>query len=285
MYSSLTHTSRYRKLTPLLFVLLAVLAVYGPTLRWLFDRWMLGVWYNAHGLLVPFISGYMIWMRLRSSATINPLNSSGTGLIFLVGALLLHVVDTVMWTQILSALSIVPAMIGLSLIFFGSAATRSIWLPLLLLVFMVPIPSAFLQPIVNFMRSITAAGASIVLNLIGVPLFHTGTYIEIPNAVINVAHACSGFATFSATLAFTALLLWLYPMKLKAMGLLLLTVLPVALTANIIRNVFLIMLTLNYGLQILDTFWHPLSGYIMYIIAIGIQLVIYNVTLKTPAEK
>ena len=271
--------------SPYFFALLAFFAVYGPTFKWLFDRWMMGVWYNAHGILIPFATGYLVWRRLRTTELIQTRNSNIAGLILLTGSLLLHVADTVIWSQVLSALSIVPAVVGLSMIFIGFSATKSIWLPLLLLVFMIPIPSAAIQPIVVLMRSITAVGASIGLQLIGVPLIRTGTYIEIPNGLVNVANACSGFATFSATLAFTAFLLWFFVISYKGMGFLLLTVLPVALAANIIRNIFLILISYYFGMQILETFWHPLSGYVMYLIAICIQTSIYLSFQKRKEER
>ena len=135
---------------PLLLTIAAFIGVYAPTFSWLYHRWMMGVWFHAHGVLVPFVSGYMIWKKVKTIDTFGGEGGSPIGLFFLIPAVLLHIVDTVIWTQILSALSIIPAIIGLCFLFLGRSVTLSLWFPLSLLIFMIPVPSGVVQPIILF---------------------------------------------------------------------------------------------------------------------------------------
>ena len=269
-----------RRVFPLVLTLVAFVGVYAPTLVWLFDRWMMGVWYHAHGLLVPFISTYLIWKKLKSPSSPDAGADSGLGFLFLIPALLMHVADTVIWSQILSAVSIVPAVIGLSFIFIGRDKTLSIWVPLILLIFMIPIPSAAIQFIVIFLRTATAIGTAFVFDLLDVPVLRSGSILEMPNAAVNIANACSGFSTMLATLIFTILLLYIWKLGHLGKFILLAMVIPVAIFSNIVRAITLIALIMQYGRTILGTFLHPLSGYVAYLIAIGLQAALHIILRK-----
>ena len=53
-----------------------------------------------------------------------------------------------------------------------------------------------------------------------------------------------------------------------------------AIFANIVRAITLIALIMLYGNTILGTFLHPLSGYVAYFIAIGLQVALYIILRK-----
>jgi len=256
----------------LVMVALLFLAVYGPTLVWLWKRWMMGVWYQSHGILIPFVSAWLVWRRLKSWQGKGADQGSALGFFFLVPALFMHVVDTRLWTQILSALSIVPAAIGLSFLFLGRSRTLAIWFPLVLLFLMIPIPSVAFQPIILVLRKLTAVGTEAVLRLAGIPLVRTGTVLEFTNGALNIDDPCSGLTTLMATLAFTVIAIYVWPTGTRRSLLFLMLAPLVALCANIIRVLILTFMFINFGEESLDTFWHPLSGYLAYVFGIGFQI-------------
>ena len=42
-----------------------LLVLYVPTLIWLWGRWTLSVWHNAHGLLIPPVVAYFVYQELK----------------------------------------------------------------------------------------------------------------------------------------------------------------------------------------------------------------------------
>ena len=269
---------------PLVLTVAIFVAVYLPTIIWLYHRWMMGVWYQAHGILVPLVSGYLIWKKEKQFfLSEHAVQGSPLGLLFLIPAVLMHILDTVLWTQILSAVSMIPAIIGISFLIFGRSFTLRNWFPLGLLVFMIPVPSAAIQPVILFLRKTTAAGVAFILQSIGVTFVKSGTAFELSNATVNIGDPCSGFATLSATLAFTVTAVYLWPVGFCRSAVLILSAVPVAITANVLRNIILFFLVRKYGAGVLDTFLHPLSGYVMYLIAIALQTWIF-VKLKRTRE-
>ena len=85
----------------LLLVILCVelAALYAPTLRWLYGRWTLSVWHNAHGLFIPPLIAWMVWQELKRHRDL-PASSSAWGFLLLVPALALQIIDTGMHTEL-----------------------------------------------------------------------------------------------------------------------------------------------------------------------------------------
>ena len=116
--------------------------LYAPTVAWLVERWTRGVWsQNAHGMFVPLVVGYVAWLKLRETRAL-PREGSWLGFLFLVPALMLHAVDAGINTQLLSAISLIVAMPGLSFLLLGTERTTRVLLLFPFLVFMLPLPFA-----------------------------------------------------------------------------------------------------------------------------------------------
>ena len=249
-------------------VLAELVLLYAPTLRWLYERWTLSVWHHAHGLMIPPVVAYFVRQELRSLAHV-PKESSAWGFALLVPALALHVLDTSMMTQLLSAASIVLALPGLSLLFLGPTRTRAIVFPLMLTAFALPIPLALTEPVHMVLRQIATAACAFVLPLIGVPVFAEGTTLHLAVSPVQISDACSGFSTLYASVALAYLTAYTTP-GVGRKALILAAAAPLAITANVIRVITLVLLTAWRGPEILDTFIHPLSGMLTFAMALPV---------------
>jgi exosortase len=216
----------------------------------------------------------LIWQTLKDEKFEGDRDGSALGFLFLVPGLLLHVLDNLLWSQILSSISIVPTLVGLSFLLLGRSAARSILVPLLLLLLMIPIPMAFSQPIILLLRKSTAFGAEHVMMLLGYPIHRWETALELAAGTLIVDNACSGVTTLYATVTYTIIILHTWPPGPLRSIVCVALALPMTLLANVLRIVFLCLITVHYGVEILNTFIHPLSGYPAYFVAIGLQTVV-----------
>lgn len=258
-----------------------LLAVYWPTMYWLGHRWSLGVWFHTHGWAVPPIAGWLIWMRLKDTDRL-PRDASAWGFAFLIPAVLLQVLDALLRFELLSAVSLVLVIPGLSLLFLGRARTRRIWFGLFFLVFAVPIPLFVVRKVHMVLRHIAAVGTENILAL-GYEVQREGTLLEVGPESIQIADACSGFATLMALTMAGMLLVYLTPSSLRRKLAVIALVFPIAALANVVRCVLLTMLVLAFGTDILHTFLHPLSGVVTFILALGLlQLAMLLIMPKAP---
>lgn len=258
-------------LSPAARVLLAVVAIelvalYAPTVSWLIERWTLSVWHNAHGMLIPFAVAWFAWQELRPLRGL-PRQASAWGIPFLLAALAMHVLDTGMHTQILSAASIVIALPGLSLLLLGATRTKAIAFPLLFMVFMLPLPLALTERIHLVLREITTAATAWIVPLLGISVYAEATALHLREGILFVGDACSGFSTLYASCAVAALAAYStndWRGRALALGF----AVPLAIAANILRIVLLVLVVRWMGLTALDTWIHPASGFLTFLLAL-----------------
>lgn len=259
---------RPRPSLSLWLVAVGLAVLFAPTLVWLWGRWTLSVWHHAHGLLILPVVAYFVREELQAVRHL-PASASAWGFAILVPALALHAIDAGMHTELLAAAAIVLTLPGLSLLFLGVPRTRVILIPLLFLAFALPIPLTFTEAIHLQLRYIATAATSAVIPHLGIPVFVDGTTLHLANGSLQVADACSGFSTLYAALAVA--FLTAYTTKSPARRVLvLLSATPLAIVANALRVIALVVLVEWRGEAVLETFIHPLSGIMTFALALPV---------------
>jgi len=252
--------------------LAAVLALFGlvyyPTIAWLFDRWTMSVWHNAHGMLIPVVVGYFAYHELARKRRVQA-GSSAWGFAFLVPALALHVLDTGMHTQLLSAASIVIALPGLSLLFLGRERTLAIAFPLAFMAMMLPIPLALTESLHLVLRQIATVASSAIIPLLGITAYTEGTTVHLAGATLQVGDGCSGFSTLYAAVAVAALTAYGTPGWRRRI-LVLAAAAPIAIAANVLRVTMLIAIVDWTHVDVLSTWIHPASGMMTFALALPV---------------
>ncbi len=257
-----------RGMTLLWFVGIQLIVLYAPTLAWLWDRWTLSIWHHAHGLLILPVVGYLVWKKLREVRHL-PQSSSAWGFVIIIPALALHILDTGMHTQLLAAAALVIALPGLFLLFVGFQRTKEILFPLIFLVFTLPIPLAFTEQLHLVLRKIAAVSTAFIVPKLGILLIADGMTLHIPNGTLYIADACSGFSTLYAAIAIACLTAYTCP-DLRRRILVLAAAAPIAIAANIVRVVLLVLLVHWKGMDILSTQWHIISGLFTFVLALPV---------------
>jgi exosortase len=252
----------------LLFVAAAVVALYAPTAAWLWGRWTMSVWHNAHGALVPPLVAYLAYLELKDRRSL-PIDASRLGFVFLVPALILHVLDTAMHTEVLSAISLILILPGLSLLFLGAARTKAIAFPLAFMVFALPIPLSLTETLHMVLRQVATVATAAAVPLLGIPLFAEGTTLHLAEADLVVGDACSGFSTLYAAAAVACLTAWQAP-SWGRRALVLAMAGPLAIGANVLRIILLVVVVEKTGVDVLETWIHPASGMLTFALALPI---------------
>jgi exosortase len=249
-------------------VALQFIVLFAPTLVWLWQRWTMSVWQNGHGILVTGLVLYLVRGELLKMKAL-PVDSNGLGFAILVPALLMHMLDTGIHSQLLSAVALVVALPGFSLLFLGTVRTKAILFPLATLLLTLPIPLVFTESIHLALRHIATKSVAFLLKMIGVPVFSTGTLLEVEGGSLMVADACSGFATLYAAMTI-AILTAYFCTSVTRRILLILIAAPLAIAVNVVRVLVLALLVNWFGLDILATSAHEISGLLTFMVALPV---------------
>src|ERR1017187_6662982 len=166
---------------------------------------------HSHILLVPFITGYLLYIRRgRLSAAYR---SSIAGMVTEGGIGIAALAAGIEWRGSLSindglalmALAFVTFVAAGGFLFLGSKWMGAAAFPVAFLIFMVPLPDAAVDWLENASMLASAEAAALYFNIAGTPMVRHGTVFELPGIVLQVAQECSGIRS-SCVLFITSLL-------------------------------------------------------------------------------
>lgn len=226
--------------------------------------------YYSHGFLIPIISGFLIWQK-RKQIEETEFVFSWWGLWFILAAVLIHLLGTILYVFSISGFSIFFLIIGLSLFIFGRNITRIIFFPLIFLIFMFPVPEAFISTISFPMKMLVAKTGVDIVSFLGIPTFREGFNISIPAGNLLVGNPCSGLRSLISFMALGSVFAYIIDFSLtKKIALFLLSI-PIAILSNIVRVPILILISHFWGLEAAapDTFWHTASGVFVFVIGLA----------------
>lgn len=251
-------------------LLAAALAVFWPTLGWMAERFTAPDSFYSHGWLIPFASAWLAWQR-REMLQERDLRGSLWGFALLIPALALHTLAVAWHIGFLSGFAMVAAMWGLVWTCGGLHALRILRVPLAFLFFMVPLPGTVLLETSFRMKLVAADWAARVLHVIGIPAQQGGSIIIVPGLRVVVDDTCSGLRSL---ISLTALaVLWAAAVLPRSARLwqrmvLVASSIPIALVANAIRIVVLVLLGTLYGPRVAEGFVHTGSGLLLFSVAL-----------------
>ncbi|UZK67725.1 exosortase V [Sphingomonas sp. M1-B02] len=163
----------------------------------------------------------------------------------------------------------------------GGPAMRRLWFPLIYLGFVFPPPDTVVAFITMPMKAMVSQAAIALLAALGYPIGGAGVMIVIGQYELLVAAACSGL---NSIITLSALALFYVYVRHQANPLysllLALTVVPIALIANFVRVLTLILLTYYAGDAPAQGFLHDFAGLLTFATALGAVLLVDAVALR-----
>ena len=225
----------------------------------------------AHG---PIVLGIIVWLmtRIQPPALGNVSRTQkvlGFGLIAV--GFVMYVVGRSQSLPILDVTALLPLCLGAVLVVGGTPALRVYWFPLLFLVFLIPLPGFVLDMLTLPLKERVSSIAEALLYSAGLPIGRSGVTLTIGQYQLMVADACSGLNSMFSLSAMGVLYLFLMGHRSVARNVfLLLLILPIAFLANLVRVIFLILLTYYFGDEAGQGFLHGFAG--MFLFVIGLVL-------------
>lgn len=250
-----------------------LLVAYIPTIAWILERWFEKESYYGHGVLIPFVSLFIVWQRreiLRK--TIEDKKWTMNGLWIVTAALLIHMPCAALRVGFVSGFTFVFALYGLILFFFGKEMTRKLTFPIFFLFTMIPLPLVWISGLTVQLKLFATHISTILLNVIGFPCVSQGNLILMPNSRILIEAPCSGLRSLISLLTLGLLFAYMLKGTLIRKILLFLSSIPIAIATNIVRILFLATVNDLYGEKIAMGFVHDASGFMVFALAFAMLM-------------
>ena len=153
-------------------------------------------------------------------------------------------------------------------------------LPILYLVFMIPLPAIIWNKIAFHMQLFGSYLTEQVVVLMGIPIFREGNVLHLANTTLEVVDACSGLRSLTTLFALSAVFAILSSHSTFQKWILFLAAAPIAIFANIVRLSATALLASKYGGDVAQGFLHDFSGLVVFAVGIILLVTVSNMLKK-----
>jgi exosortase len=250
-------------------LVVAVIASYAQSVWDLMQTWMSESSYT-HGFVVAPIAAFILWQR-RDGLKEVPIRPSLVGWLALIGlmAYRAYLYDrNEQWTEEatipLVAASLVLAMGGWRLLRWAAPG-------LAFLLFLLPLPPRINALMAMPLQMMATIASTAMLQATGLPVLSEGNVIYVGTQPLEVARACNGLSmllSFVTLITATTILVRDRPIWERAF--LLISTVPIALIANILRIVATAWVYHLFGVKWGDKIGHDAAGWLMMPIALAL---------------
>lgn len=237
-----------------------------------------GSWTGESGVHGPIVLATGIWLfarRWRELLAIRRPGRTGIVLAILIPALLLYVFGRAFDFLIFQAGAFLAVCVALFYGAFGAEAVRRMWFPILYLGFVVPLPGWLITTITAPMKEYVSHAATWILALAGYPIVREGVTLYVAQYQLLVEDACAGLNSLISLTAISLFYIYiLHNASWRYALFLMFWIVPVALLANLVRVIILVLITYHFGNAAAQGFLHSTAGLVMFATALlGIFMV------------
>ena len=225
----------------------------------------------SHGPLIPVISLYLFLRELRRSPPAPVIvRDRWHGVVVIVLALVIAVFGNMTKIPDIVTYAMILWISGVVLTVFGWKRGIRHQLPVLHLIFMLPLPQFLYWKLTIFLQYVSSVIGVWFVSLAGVSVYLEGNVIDLGVYKLQVAEACSGLRYLFPILSFSYLFAILYRGPLWHKAVLLLSAAPLTVLMNSFRIGVIGVLVDRYGIEHAEGFLHFFEGWVIFLACVAI---------------
>jgi exosortase D (VPLPA-CTERM-specific) len=236
---------------------------------------MWGWWIDApeysHGLLIPPVAAFLVWQQ-KDRLERTPFTGSywGVALVLAGGVLLLLGQLATIYTLVQYACLV--TLFGLVLAFIGPAAFKTVLMPLLVLVFMIPLPQFVLANLSTRLQLLSSQLGVWFMRLFDISVYVEGNVIDLGGYKLQVAEACDGLRYLFPLMTLGFLIAYFYKGAAWKRVTLFLSSIPITLLMNSFRVGTIGVMVEHWGISMAEGFLHEFQGWMVFMASAALLL-------------
>lgn len=251
----------------LLIILASVLLVVVPVVIDL-ARYYWSTPAGAQGPIILVTGVWLVW-RERGSFRFARHLKSVYWLTLLAPLILFYLLGRSLHLLATETIAAYLIVILLGFCYLGSAAMRSLWFALVYLAFLIKPPQGVVAALTGPLQIGLSQTSVRLLALADYPVGNSGVAIQVGQYELLVAQACAGIGSLFALFAIGLLYVHLTrPAGRMHATVLLVSIIPLALLANFLRVLIIILLTYHVSDAVAQSFAHELAGLATFMLSL-----------------
>lgn len=230
-------------------------------------------WSTEQGAHGPIVLAIAVWLLVRRWPAIRAAAVPGSvwiGAPLLLAALFGYVATRVVGSIVLESASLYVALIATLYLMVGWQGMRQAWFPLFFFLFVLPPPGSVVAGATQPLRLELSALAVTLLGKVGLPVAQEGLLIYVGQYTLEVKAACSGL---NSIISLSAIGLFYGYFRHSGspiyLALLFCVIVGIAILANLVRVMLLVLITYYLGNDAAQGFLHQFAGMTMFIVALS----------------
>ncbi|NOX09300.1 MAG: VPLPA-CTERM-specific exosortase XrtD [Gammaproteobacteria bacterium] len=236
---------------------------------------MVTTWENqeeyGHGFIIPFITLFLIWQKSDQLEAIE-FQPSWFGVGVVAFGLVLFFVGELAAIYTLIQYAFLFALFGVVLTILGRKAFAVILVPMLILLFMIPLPAFVLNNLSSELQLISSQIGVAVIRAMDISVYLEGNVIDLGAYKLQVVEACSGLNYLFPlmTLGFMAAYFFTGAWWKKAV--IFLSTIPITVLMNSFRIGAIGVMVEYWGPEMAEGFLHDFEGWVVFMGCIAILM-------------
>lgn len=236
---------------------------------------------GAHGPIILFTGLWLVWRKADDLAAHATRSSPWLTALMLVGALALYVFGRAYDFISLEAAGLYGVCLTMIYSYFGLPAMFRNWFPFFYLLFVIPPPGWLIDSVTAPLKEFVSSAATMLLDAVGIPIVQEGVTLLVAQYQLLVEDACSGMNSLTGLVAISLFYIYLMRNASWAYSLLLVAlVVPIAIAANILRIIVLVLLTYFFGDAVAQGFLHMAAGLFLFATALFLVFAVDSVLFR-----
>jgi exosortase D (VPLPA-CTERM-specific) len=239
--------------------------------------WMLTKPEYGHGFLIPFIAAFLLWQR-SDKLRVVPFTGSSWGFVLILTGALIGAAGKLSALFTLEHYAAVLMLYGIALALTGRAAFRLVWVPLFILLFMIPLPEFLYRNLSAQLQLISSEIGAWFVRRFGIPVFLEGNVIDLGSYKLQVAEACSGLRYLFPLMTIGFLMACFFRVAFWKRAVVFLSSIPLTILMNSFRIGAIGVMVEHWGAQMAEGFLHGFQGWVVFMLC-GALMVLEMVVL------
>lgn len=238
------------------------------------DR-MQSAWFNkeeySHGVLIPAIALFLVWQKSDQLHLISFRNCWAGVFVLLLG-IFLYFAGEMATLYIIVQYAFWVALVGVVLSFTGWSGFKLMWVPLVYLLFMIPLPVFLYNNLSLQLQLISSKLGVDFIRLCDISVYLQGNVIDLGSYKLQVVEACNGLRYLFPFMSLSFLAAYIYQGAFWKKATIFLSSIPISVLMNSFRIGVIGVLVDNWGTSAAEGFLHDFEGWVVFMFCLAILI-------------
>lgn len=229
---------------------------------------MVRVWFGreeySHGVLIPFISAYLVWTILRCGPRATDGQGRSIGVLLVMLGIAGYYVGELSGLFTIIQYAFLTTLYGLVACVVGWARFKAIVVPLLILLFMIPLPEFLFNNLSAKLQLLSSEIGVAVIRAAGISVFLEGNVIDLGDFKLQVVEACNGLRYLFPLMTLGFIVAYLYRAAFWKRALVFLSTIPITVLMNSFRIGVIGVMVDRWGQSMAEGFLHDFEGWVIF---------------------